>query len=418
MANFRALTLQNGHNKRQQDADDLIVGAGITTAAGALALNSATGAVNVAANANLTALAGTSAFDLSAATGLFSTPTGAVTIGPGAVGISGAASLTAAGTALSVTNNATVGGTLGVTGALSADGGLDRSAAAVLAIGGTNATAINIGKVGALTTILGDLQVDGVQTFVGGSTFSANAIFNGNVTFGDAATDTVSFTSKIATGITFTAAAAINSDAGALTINGTLAIDGATATVQAGRTLDTTGTGNINLPSNGSARFNIESVAVGATVTALNLDTLTDGSDASALHTHGVSTISGTSGEALDAGELVSIADVVGVPKVFKADADGTGTTPNGFAIVTNTVAGVDLAVTLQTGGEIVVADLQWDVVPVVGDVGKEVFMSTTPGNVTITAPAVGSVRRVGFVTVGGVGAVKIAISIGNAIDL
>lgn len=56
--------------------------------------------------------------------------------------------------------------------------------------------------------------------------------------------------------------------------------------VQASKTLSTTGSGNINLPNNGSARFKIEGTSVGATVTAPTLDTLSNGSSADALHTH------------------------------------------------------------------------------------------------------------------------------------
>lgn len=58
---------------------------------------------------------------------------------------------------------------------------------------------INISRVGQTTTILGDLVVDGTETFNGGATFQANATFNGNVTFGNATTDTVSFVSRVGT---------------------------------------------------------------------------------------------------------------------------------------------------------------------------------------------------------------------------
>lgn len=51
-------------------------------------------------------------------------------------------------------------------------------------------------------------------------------------------------------------------------------------------TLFTSGTGNIDLPNNGVSRFKIDGTSVGATVTAPNLDTLTNGSNADALHTH------------------------------------------------------------------------------------------------------------------------------------
>lgn len=56
--------------------------------------NTINGAVVFAANKGVTVTAGTSAFDFSGGSGAFKTSTGACTIGPGAVGISGAATLT------------------------------------------------------------------------------------------------------------------------------------------------------------------------------------------------------------------------------------------------------------------------------------------------------------------------------------
>jgi hypothetical protein len=108
--------------------------------------------------------------------------------------------------------------------AISANGGVQRGTAGALSLGtdanttslnlGTNAalTAMAIGTGmgtgdtiqiggggigGSLTQIMGDLQVDGVQTFVGGSTFNQDATFEGNVTFGNATTDLVSFVSRV-----------------------------------------------------------------------------------------------------------------------------------------------------------------------------------------------------------------------------
>lgn len=93
----------------------------------------------------------------------------------------------------------------------------------------------------------------------------------------------------------------ITSDTGLLTVNGvggislqgngtpalTVNSTGTTLTIQAGTTLTTTGTGNINLPVNGSAKFQIESVAIsGTNVTAANFNKIFDGSNADALHTH------------------------------------------------------------------------------------------------------------------------------------
>ncbi len=69
---------------------------------------------------------------------------------------------------------------------------------------------------------------------------------------------------------------------------------GSNVKIAAGSLLSTTTTGNINLPNNGSARFNIEGSAVSANVTAANLTALTGGGS-TALHTHAGSA-SGPSG--------------------------------------------------------------------------------------------------------------------------
>lgn len=79
---------------------------------------------------------------------------------------------------------------------------------------------------------------------------------------------------------------------GAVTIGpGAISVSGS-ATMQAGTTFATTGSGNINLPNNGSARFQVEGVSVSANVTAPNLGTLTAGSasNADSLHTHATAT--------------------------------------------------------------------------------------------------------------------------------
>jgi len=163
MATLRALVNSAGSLARIPVTDDLAVGSGINTESGNLTIQSAGGTTTM----------------------------------------SDAVQATAAGTGLAVTNNATIGGTLTNTGAVFANGGVDRSAAAALSIGITNASSIDIGKVGALTTVKGDFQVDGVTTLVGTTNFTTNAQFNGNVTFGDAVTDTVTFVSRIATDIHF-----------------------------------------------------------------------------------------------------------------------------------------------------------------------------------------------------------------------
>ena len=91
-------------------------------------------------------------------------------------------------------------------------------------------------------------------------------------------------TKQIADADTLLVGAGIKSSTGSLVLSAT----GSDITVATGKTLGTTGTGNINLPNNGSARFQIEASSVSANVTAANLGTLTASttSNADALHTH------------------------------------------------------------------------------------------------------------------------------------
>jgi len=166
---------------------------------------------------------------------------------------------------------------------------------------------------------------------------------------------------------------------------------GGDVVIQAGTTLSTTGTGNINLPNNGSAKFLIEGVAVSANVTAANLNTLTAGSssNADALHTHaGSSTIvvSGTSGEALTIGDLVSVKNDAGTAKFFKADANGTQDLKNVVGVAASTV-GAGAAISVINTGEVSLADANWDVAPVAADAGSRAYLSTTAGKWTLTAP-------------------------------
>lgn len=190
-------------------------------------------------------------------------------------------------------------------------------------------------------------------------------------------------------------------------------------TVQAGALLNTTGTGNIDLPNNVNARFKIETAAVSANVTAANLTELTGGG-VTALHTHAGGTgtdvsITVTAGETLPAGSTVYMKDSTG-PKGFKAIADGS-------VAGTENVIGIAKAEITTTGavaavGEVAVPNTQWDSTPATGDVGKVVYLSPlTAGKLTLTAPdTIGlKVLKVGILTVGGSGACKIAVQIGVA---
>ena len=562
MADFRSLTIQSGTHKQIQDADSLIIGAGIKTASGDLTLTPA--GTNIALASGKTLLAGattaldfspssgtfktgsgavtingattfagvavtasgSASFDLSGGSGVFKTTTGAVTIGPGAVGISGAATFSAAGTALDVTNNASIGGTLSVTGdttltgAVNANGGLQRSTNGTLLVGTTaNTTALTIGRSGITTTNAGDMIVTGNLT-VNGTTTTVNSttvdiadriihvnhstgtvgvpsaitglsVHRGNdgsddrdhasiiwdeansrwnfalITEGDdstigadqavkmgaltgsagasitggALTLTGNAASSLTTSsgaltLTSAAAATWSTAAGALTLNGAaginlqhngttnLVVGSAALTVQSGIVLGTTGSGNINLPNNGSARFQIEGSAVGSTVTAANLDTLTNGSNADSLHTHAAGTattitVAGTAGETLAIGAPVVFDDASGTAKVFKADANGAGELVNVAGFSTSAPA-ADAAASVLVAGEIAIPDAIWDSVPAVGNVGQKVFLSENAGKVTLTAPSTAgsTVQKVGLVTRGGTGQVKIVVQIGDAVVL
>ena len=112
--------------------------------------------------------------------------------------------------------------------------GIDQSATGALSIGVSNANAINIGKVGITMTIKGDFQVDGTEIVVGETTFQDNAVFEGNITLGNAVTDTITFTGRVA------------GDINALKeVNHTIGVDASTtATTVGGNLTLTAGDGN------------------------------------------------------------------------------------------------------------------------------------------------------------------------------
>jgi hypothetical protein len=149
MANFRALTVQNGVSTQIQDANTLIVGAGVTTNTGALGLSGASNVVSLLAGNSLTAAAGAGALDFSAASGVFKTTTGAVTIGPGAVGLSG---------------NLTTGAGVSITASAGA-GYLDFSAA----------TGVFKTSTGAVTIGPGAVSISGNVTTAAGVSITASA---------------------------------------------------------------------------------------------------------------------------------------------------------------------------------------------------------------------------------------------------
>lgn len=71
--------------------------------------------------------------------------------------------------------------------------GIDVSAAGALTIGAAAATSITIGSASITTDFPGPVMLTGDVTTVGGTTFATDATFEGNVTFGNGPSDTVTF---------------------------------------------------------------------------------------------------------------------------------------------------------------------------------------------------------------------------------
>ena len=202
----------------------------------------------------------------------------------------------------------------------------------------------------------------------------------------------------------------------------TLGHSGTTTTVPSGATLDLVVGSTLTLA--GFVNEAVNAINTG-TVTSTNLNTLTNGSNADALHTHasGSATFvsfTATSGAAVTQYSLVAMNNSGGNPRAYMADANGATPLNNPVGITRTAAGGAGTSLTVQVAGELAIPDALWDGVPAVGDVGKLVFMSTTAGNFTITAPSTSgdTVQKVGIVSVGGAGAVKIVVQIGDGVTL
>jgi len=311
------------------------------------------------------------------------------------------------------------GAEIGGSAIIDAGWGTGAGADGAVTIGAGHTASIGLGQAGVTTTVTGGLtQLTGAVSLTGNAASQISTVTAG----GNSLT------------ITAGAASTWGTAAGALTISGkaglNLQYDGSTMlavgnnalTVQAGVTLGTTSTGNIDLPQNANARFKIEGVNTTANVTAANLNELTGGG-ATTLHSHsgiGAVTVTVTAGEALNAGAPVTMANSGGNPRAYEGDANGAGNRVNvaGFAPAAGIANGAPG--NIQVTGELAIPDARWDAVPAVGDVGARVYLSETVGKVTLTPPTTtaSTVLPVGIVTLGGAGVVKIAINIGNGIIL
>lgn len=127
-------------------------------------------------------------------------------------------------------------------------------------------------------------------------------------------------------------------------------------------------------------------------------------------------TIPATASENIAAGAPVNFHDSAGNARIQESDANGTGTRPNCVGLAS---AAISTGVTgdVVQSGEADVPDAQWDSVPGTADVGEPVYVSSTIGNLTLTAPGGGAtVVRVGYVTQGGTGTVKVAVNVGEPV--
>lgn len=164
----------------------------------------------------------------------------------GTLGVSGQLSAQGAGTGLSVSNNATIGGTLGVTGATTLSGSLNLGSASSLAV---NTNKFNVAASSGNTTIAGTLGVTGQITASGG--VSGN--LTGNVT-GNSSTATSATT---ATNLASGAAGSVPYQSGV----------GATSMLAAGTSGQILQSNGANAPS----WLNQGSISAGTSATATNI---------------------------------------------------------------------------------------------------------------------------------------------------
>lgn len=153
--------------------------------------------------------------------------------------------------------------------------------------------------------------------------------------------------------------------------------------------------GNISLPNNGTSRFQIEGSSVGATVTAANLNTLTNGSNADALHVHAAAA-------ATEAPQVV----VTGLTTTGLADGDfaylssnNTVSKTDSSAIASSRCLGANegTAGKVTTGGFIENAKM---VTGLTVSAGQPVYLAggADAGKLTNVAPGSGVVAEVGLI--------------------
>ena len=125
--------------------------------------------------------------------------------------------------------------------------------------------------------------------------------------------------------------------------------------------------------------------------------------------------INAVAGEVIATGEVIAKTELAGVSRAVLADADGAGTRQNVIGIAKEPAL-IGATFTVIVGGEAVIPDVEWDVVPGVSSVGEPVYMSVTSGNLTLVAPSTGTIQKVGILIEGGAGTSSIVVQIGDVV--
>lgn len=295
----------------------------------------------------------------------------------------------------------------------------------------------------------GDVDVDSSANIeldaLGGFSIDAGTASNVSVTTGDLTISTITNGT-----LAVTSAGILDLDGTSVTVDssGAISIDGVTnsnislsgaaavltlaSTDAAGDVAITAGatSGEINFTARGgTVGFNEADFTVGGTtVEGQTLDTsFTAASIIGAINelrlgSESVLAVSKVASENIQAGAPVSMHDSTG-PKIREGDATSADlrTVLIGIAPLAITSAATGLVV---TAGEVAVPDAAWAAaeggVPATSNVGDIVFLATEIGHLALTAPSGGTntVVKVGVVTVGGAGAVKVLIKPFDTIKL
>lgn len=183
-------------------------------------------------------------------------------------------------------------------------------------------------------------------------------------------------------------------------------------------------TGTLDVPAGTSFKVGTTALTTAA-FTAVNMDTLLDGSDATALHFHTGTVTSQTvisvkvnAITAFNVGEGVGIDHNATEEVASASDHSAAGDLANGIGIA-KTAAGTGTAMDVVVAGEIVIPDAEWDTgVPAATSAGAAIWFSATAvGNLTLTKPSTGGqiAQRCGVLTKGGTGVAAIAVIIGDS---